>query len=91
MSQTIGSVRVQTSSLPTTNSTIGSVRVSVNPGNAQRVSTISYLSNAGSFKLSEAGDVDFADELTTRGVMTYDKDTEKFVVQDIPRLDGGTF
>ena len=71
--------------------TIGTVRVTVNPGNTQRVKTISYLTTPGNFIVGQAKDVIYAEELTSRSVMTYDKDTEKFVVQDVPRIDGGTF
>lgn len=89
MSQTIGTVRVKTGLTPVANVTTGAVKVSVTSGNAQRVQSISYLAHGTDFLVAEAGDVVI--ENTTNSVLTYDDTTNKFVVQNVPRLNGGTF
>lgn len=91
MSQTIGSVRVKTSSLPIANVTTGAVRVAVNPGNPQRVQSINYLPTASDFNISQAGDVLFENTANNNSILTYDNTIQKFVVQNAPRLNGGTF
>lgn len=91
MSQTIGSVRVKTSSLPTANVTTGAVRISVNSNNPQRVQSINYLTAPGGFLVSNAGDVVFDNTANNNSILTYDITTQKFVVQNAPRLNGGTF
>lgn len=91
MSQTIGSIRVQTSSLPIANVTTGAVRIAVNPNNAQRVQSINYLPTSGDFNVAQAGDVVFENTANNNSVLTYDNTIQKFVVQNAPRLNGGTF
>lgn len=91
MTQTIGSVRVKTSALPISNVTTGAVRVSVNPGNAQRVQSINYLPKPIDFLVAEAGDVVVQNTANNNSVLTFDNTTQKFVVQNVPRLNGGTF
>lgn len=70
---------------------INTVRVRVNNGGPSRVQSIQYSPNAGSFNISDATDVEISDDLTGRSVLTYNETTKKFVVQDVPRLEGGTF
>lgn len=92
MSQTIGSVRVKTNSLPVANVTTGAVRIAINPNNPQRVQSINYLpAKANDFKVIDAGDVVFENAENNSSVLTYDNTTDKFVVQNVPRLNGGTF
>jgi hypothetical protein len=92
MSQTIGSVRVKTSSLPIANVTTGAVRIATNQNNPQRVQSINYLpASAQNFKVIDAGDVVFENSENNSSVLTYDNTTDKFVVQNMPRLNGGTF
>lgn len=91
MSQTIGSIRVQTSSLPIANVTTGAVRIAVNPNNTQRVQSINYLPTPGDFNVAQAGDVVFENTANNNSVLTYDNTIQKFVVQNAPRLNGGTF
>jgi len=91
MTQTIGSIRVKTSSLPIANVTTGAVKISVNSGNAQRVQSIQYLSNPSDFSIVQAQDYQFENSANNNSVLTYDSTTQKFVVQNVPRLNGGTF
>lgn len=91
MTQSIGSVRVKTSSLPIANVTTGAVRIAVNPGNPQRVQSINYLASAVEYTVIGAGDVVFENSTNNCSVLTYDNTRDKFVVQNAPRLNGGTF
>lgn len=91
MSQTIAAVRVKTSSLPTANVSTGAVKVAVNSGNPQRVQSINYLTAPGDFNVAQAGDVLFDNTTNNSSVLTYDNTTNKFVVQNVPRINGGTF
>jgi hypothetical protein len=91
MSQTIGSIRVKTSSSPITNVSTGAVRIAINSGNAQRVQSINYLSNPSDVKVANATDVTFENAANNNAVLTYDNITQKFVVQNVPRLNGGSF
>lgn len=91
MTQSIGSIRVKTSSLPIANVTTGAVRIAVNPNNAQRVQSINYLASPGQYTVAGAGDVQFDNTANNSSVLTYDNITQKFVVQNAPRLNGGTF
>ena len=91
MTQSIGSIRVKTSSLPIANVTTGAVRIAVNPNNAQRVQSINYLSTPSDYTVTAAADVQFDNTANNSSVLTYDNITHKFVVQNAPRLNGGTF
>lgn len=91
MTQTIGSIRVKTSSSPITNVSTGAVRIAINSGNAQRVQSINYLSNPSDVKVADATDVTFENTVNNNAVLTYDNITQKFVVQNVPRLNGGSF
>lgn len=91
MTQTIGSIRVKTSSSPITNVSTGAVRIAINSGNAQRVQSINYLSNPSDVKVADATDVTFENTANNNAVLTYDNITQKFVVQNVPRLNGGSF
>lgn len=91
MSQSIGSIRVKTSSLPIANVSTGAVRIAVNQNNPQRVQSINYLSNPSEFKVADATDVQFDNTANNNSILTYDNVTQKFVVQNAPRLNGGTF
>jgi hypothetical protein len=71
--------------------TINTVRVRVNSGTATRVQSIQYAPNTSDFSVKNATDVEISDNLTGRGVLTYNQTTQEFVVQDVPRLNGGTF
>lgn len=91
MTQSIGSVRVKTSSLPIANVSTGAVRIAVNSGNAQRVQSINYLPSAGDVLIAQAKDVVFDNTANNNSILTYDNTRQKFVVQNAPRLNGGTF
>lgn len=91
MSQTIGTIRVKTSSLPIVNTTVGAVRIAVNSGNPSRVQSINYLSSPGDFNVAGAVDVLIMNTANNNSVLTYDNTINKFVVQNVPRLNGGTF
>lgn len=91
MTQAIGSIRVKTSSLPIANVSTGAVRIAVNQNNPQRVQSINYLSNPSEFSVANAGDVRFDNTANNNSILTYDNVTQKFVVQNAPRLNGGTF
>lgn len=91
MSQTIGSIRVKTSSLPVANVTTGAVRIEVNSNNPERVRSIQYLSNPADFRISTAEDVQIQNTANNSSVLTYDSTTQKFLVQNVPRLNGGLF
>jgi hypothetical protein len=71
--------------------TINTVRVRVNSATTSRVQSIQYAPNSGDFALRNATDIEISDNLTGRGVLTYNQTTQEFVVQDVPRLNGGTF
>lgn len=71
--------------------TIGTVNVRVNSTPSVRVQSIQYIPNLANYTISGAADVDISNNLTGRGVLTYDETNQEFVVQDIPRLNGGTF
>lgn len=70
-----------------------SVKVRVSSGAATRVQSIQYIASGGSggFSLKDASDLSISVNQSGRGVMTYNSDTQQFVVQDVPRLEGGTF
>jgi hypothetical protein len=91
MPQSIGTIRVKTTSLPDANVTTGAVKISVNPGNAQRVQSINYLPTPSAFYVRDAGDVEFDNTANNLSILTYDNVTEKFIVQNAPRINGGTF
>jgi hypothetical protein len=91
MPQVIGSIRVKTNSLPTVNNTVGGVRIATNSNNPKRVQSINYLAAPSDVIISQASDVLFLNTENNSSVLTYDNVTEKFVVQNVPRLNGGTF
>lgn len=91
MTQAIGSIRVKTSSLPIANVSTGAVRIAVNQNNPQRVQSINYLSSPSDFSVANASDVRFDNTANNNSILTYDNITNKFVVQNAPRLNGGTF
>lgn len=91
MTQTIGNIRVKTSSLPVANVATGAVRIAVNSGNAQRVQSFNYLPQASDVIVADAKDVVFKNSANNNSILTYDNTTQKFVVQNAPRLNGGTF
>jgi predicted secreted protein len=70
---------------------IDSVKVRVNTNPAVRVQSIQYLPSTMDNEISNATDVEFGSPLTARSVLTYDQTTEKFIVQDVPQINGGTF
>lgn len=71
--------------------TIGSINVRVNSNPSVRVQSIQYLPNPLAFNISDAADVSIPAGQTGRGVLTYDSTNQEFIVQDVPRLNGGTF
>ena len=68
--------------------TINTVRVRVNSSPAVRVQSIQYLPGRS---IADSQDIEFGSPLTPRSVLTYDETTEKFIVQDVPQINGGTF
>lgn len=91
MTQTIGTIRVKTSSTPVANATVGAVKVATNPGNAQRVQSIQYLPARSDFTIAGAGDLLLLNTENNISVMTYDDTIQKFVIQNVVRINGGTF
>ena len=89
--QTLGKIRVVTSSQPIANAQLNAVKVAVNPGNTQRVQSITYVPTSGDYTISGASDVQFDNTSGNLSVLTYDNTLQKFVVQNVPRLNGGTF
>lgn len=73
--------------------TVGStqaINVRVNTTPATRVRNIQYI-RPTSFSVIDATDVQFLNAENNLSVLTYDDTTDKFVVQNVPRLNGGTF
>lgn len=91
MSQTIAKVRVITSSQAIANAQVGAVKVSVNPGNAQRVQSLNYLPTPIDYTVAQAGDVQIENTTNNSSVLTYDSVSQTFKVQNVPRINGGTF
>jgi len=91
MSQTLGSIRLKTSSQPIVNVTTGAVKISINSGNPERVRSINYLGSPGDFIVAGASDVQILNSANNNSVLTYDATSQKFLVQNVPRLNGGTF
>lgn len=67
-----------------------SVNVRVNTRPAVKVNSIQYLPGT-TISVSNATDVQFLNTENNLSVLTYDENIEKFVVQNMPRLNGGTF
>jgi hypothetical protein len=91
MSQVISKIKVLTSAFPSPNVSMGGVKVSVNPGNTQRVKSFNYLATPSDVVIADAVDVEILNTVNNSSVLTYDSTTQKFVVQNIPRINGGTF
>lgn len=70
--------------------TTQAINVRVNTAPATRVQNIQYVP-ATSFTVINAKDVQFLNAANNLSVLTYDDTTDKFVVQNVPRLNGGTF
>lgn len=70
---------------------INAIKVRVNDGAVPRVQSIQYIPNVNQFSIKNASDVTISDDVTSRGILTYNQETQQFVVQDVPRLEGGTF
>ena len=71
--------------------TIGTVNVRVNTSPVAKVQSIQYLPTAANYTVAGAGDVQIDNTVNNSSVLTYDNTTQKFVVQNVPRLNGGTF
>lgn len=69
---------------------IGSIKVRVNTSPTVKVRNIQYSPSQTLF-LSNAADVIFENTENNLSVLTYDEQLDKFVVQNVPRLNGGTF
>jgi hypothetical protein len=69
---------------------IGSIKVRVNTSPTVKVRNIQYSPSQTLF-LSNAADVIFENTENNLSVLTYDDNIDKFVVQNVPRLNGGTF
>lgn len=70
--------------------TTQAINVRVNTAPATKVNNIQYLP-ATSLTVGNASDVQFLNAANNLSVLTYDDTTDKFVVQNVPRLNGGTF
>jgi hypothetical protein len=68
--------------------TIGTVSVKVNSTPSIKVQSIQYLPGK---TIAGSQDLIIGSPLTSRSVLTYDETTEKFIVQDVPQINGGTF
>jgi hypothetical protein len=71
--------------------TIGTVNVRVNTTPSVQVRSIQYLPNRQDYTVKAASDVEILNTANNNSVMTYDETTQKFVVQNIVRLNGGIF
>jgi hypothetical protein len=71
--------------------TINTVKVSLASVNAPRVKTFNYLPNPTDVVIANATDVEIMNSANNNSVLTYDSTIQKFVVQNIPRVNGGTF
>lgn len=91
MSQSIGSIKVKTSSLPTVNVTTGAVKIAVNSNNPEKVRSIQYLANPANFSIINAQDVQLENTANNNSVLTYDASSQKFLIQNVPGINGGTF
>jgi hypothetical protein len=91
MSQTISKIRVLTSPFAEANVSMGAVKVSVNPGNTQRVKSFNYLADSADLVIADASDVEILNAANNNSVLTYDSTIQKFLVQNVPRINGGTF
>ena len=69
---------------------IGSIKVRVNTSPTVKVRNIQYSPQQTLF-ISSAADVIFENTENNLSVLTYDEQLDKFVVQNVPRLNGGTF
>jgi hypothetical protein len=69
---------------------IGSIKVRVNTSPTVKVRNIQYSPSQTLF-ISNAADVIFENTENNLSVLTYDDNIDKFVVQNVPRLNGGTF
>ena len=69
---------------------IGTINVRVNTSPVTKVRTIQYAPGT-TFSLSIATDLEILNTANNLSVLTYDDTTDKFVVQNVPRLNGGTF
>lgn len=70
--------------------TTRTVNVRVNTAPSVRVRNIQYSPSQTLF-VSDAADVIFENTENNLSVLTYDDNIDKFVVQNVPRLNGGTF
>lgn len=70
--------------------TTQAINVRVNTAPSKKVNNIQYIP-VTSFSVSNATDVQFLNTENNLSVLTYDDTTDKFVVQNVPRLNGGTF
>ena len=70
--------------------TTRTVNVRVNTSPSVRVRNIQYAPSQTLF-VSNAADVIFENTENNLSVLTYDDQLDKFVVQNVPRLNGGTF
>jgi hypothetical protein len=71
--------------------TIGTVNVRVNSSPSVQVKSIQYLPSRSDFSIKQADDIVILNTANNSSVMTYDETTQKFVVQNVVRLNGGTF
>lgn len=69
---------------------IGSIKVRVNTSPTVKVRNIQY-SPSQTLAVANAEDVIFENTENNLSVLTYDDSIDKFVVQNVPRLNGGTF
>jgi hypothetical protein len=71
--------------------TINTVKVALNLVNTPRVKTFNYLPNPTDVIIAQAIDVEILNAANNNSVLTYDSTIQKFVVQNVPRINGGTF
>lgn len=70
--------------------TIGTINVRLNTSPVARVRTIQYAPSTA-ISIKDAEDYVFENSEGNLSVLTYDAITDKIVVQNVPRLNGGTF
>ena len=66
-------------------------KVRINTGTTQRVHSVNYLPTPSDYTVAQANDVRIDNTTNNSSVLTYDSVSQTFKVQNVPRINGGTF
>lgn len=66
------------------------IRVSINNPNRTEVRTVGIMPKKTSLRVKDLKDVD-ATHLVNNETLVYDEASDKFIVEDLPVINGGTF